>query len=42
VERVLIEVTVVGGGRRRVFTADPLAIPLSPYRVVEIRLPEGF
>jgi hypothetical protein len=41
VERVVVEVTLVGGGGRGVFTTGPMNVPLSPYRVVEIRLQEG-
>lgn len=42
VERVMVEVTVVGGGTRRVHTIRGVPIPMRPFQVLEIRLPEVF
>jgi len=41
VGRVVVEVTVVGGGRRTVLRTEPMGLPRSPGRVVEIRVPGG-
>ncbi len=42
VERVMVEVTVVGGGARKVHTIRGVPIPMRPFQVLEIRLPEVF
>ncbi len=42
VRRVMVEVTVPTGGERRVHTLRGVPIPIRPFQVLEIRLPEVF
>ena len=42
VERVMVEVTVAGGGARKVHAIRGVPVPMRPFQVLEIRLPEVF
>ncbi|MFO8175511.1 MAG: CRTAC1 family protein [Longimicrobiales bacterium] len=42
IHRVKVEVTVPDGGARRVHTVQGVPVPMRPFQVLEIRLPEVF